>query len=89
MTGHGLLKTTRRPNRRFEFHKRGELFIRTDNETLSVVAMRVSQRRNQAGETKVEDEGFELLISFFVNRGLMPFSATARAFPSSSSPRRR
>jgi hypothetical protein len=29
------------PNRRFEFHKRSQLFIRVHNETLSVVAMRV------------------------------------------------
>ena len=28
-------------NRRFKFHKRSQLFIRTHNETLSVVAMRV------------------------------------------------
>ena len=28
-------------NRRLEFHKRPQLFIRTHNETLSVVAMRV------------------------------------------------
>jgi hypothetical protein len=29
-------------NRRFEFHKRRQVFIGTHNETLSVVAMRVS-----------------------------------------------
>jgi hypothetical protein len=29
-------------NRRFEFHKRRQLFIRTHNETLSVVAMCVN-----------------------------------------------
>jgi hypothetical protein len=29
-------------NRRFKFHKRSQLFIRTHNETLSVVAMRIS-----------------------------------------------
>jgi hypothetical protein len=29
-------------NRRFKFHKRSQLFIRADNETLSVAAMRVS-----------------------------------------------
>ena len=29
-------------NRRFEFHKRSQLFIRSYNETLSVGAMRVS-----------------------------------------------
>jgi hypothetical protein len=28
-------------NRRFEFHKSGQLFIRVHNETLSVAAMRV------------------------------------------------
>jgi hypothetical protein len=27
------------PNRRFEFHKRSQLFIRSHDETLSVVAM--------------------------------------------------
>ena len=31
-----------RTNRRFEFQKRRQLFLRTHNETLSVVAMRVS-----------------------------------------------
>jgi hypothetical protein len=29
------------PNRRFEFQKRSQLFIRSHNETLSVIAMRV------------------------------------------------
>jgi len=29
-------------NRRFELHKRGQLFIRTHNETLSIAAMRVN-----------------------------------------------
>ena len=29
-------------NRRFDFQKRGQLFIRVHNETLSVAAMRVS-----------------------------------------------
>jgi hypothetical protein len=29
-------------NRRFQFYKRRQLFIRTHNETLSIVAMRVS-----------------------------------------------
>jgi hypothetical protein len=28
-------------NRRFKFHERGQLFIRTHNETLSIIAMRV------------------------------------------------
>jgi hypothetical protein len=28
-------------NRRFEFDKRGQLFIRTHNETLAIAAMRV------------------------------------------------
>jgi len=32
----------RRPNRRFKFNKRSQLFICAHNETLSVVAMRVS-----------------------------------------------
>jgi hypothetical protein len=31
-------------NRRFQFNKRGQLFIRSDNETLTVVAMRVSEK---------------------------------------------
>jgi hypothetical protein len=30
------------PNRRFEFAKRGQYFIRPHNETLSIAAMRVS-----------------------------------------------
>jgi hypothetical protein len=32
----------RTADRRFEFHKRGQLFVRTRNETLSVVAMRIN-----------------------------------------------
>jgi hypothetical protein len=31
----------RRANRRFEFHKRSQFFIRSRNETLTVVAIRV------------------------------------------------
>jgi hypothetical protein len=30
-----------RPNRRFEFHERGQLFICVHNETLSIIAMRI------------------------------------------------
>jgi hypothetical protein len=30
------------PHRRFQFNERSELFIRTHNETLSIVAMRVN-----------------------------------------------
>jgi hypothetical protein len=30
------------PNRRFKFHKRRQPFIRTHNETLSVIAVRVN-----------------------------------------------
>jgi hypothetical protein len=30
------------PNRRFQFHERGQLFFGSRNETLSVVAMRVN-----------------------------------------------
>jgi hypothetical protein len=33
---------TKKANRRFEFQKRSQLFIGAHNETLSVVAMRVS-----------------------------------------------
>jgi hypothetical protein len=33
--------TTLGANRQFQFHKRSQLFIRTHNEPLSVVAMRV------------------------------------------------
>jgi len=37
-------------NHRFEFQKRGQLFIRMDDETLSVAAMRVSNPdRSSAG----------------------------------------
>jgi hypothetical protein len=32
-------------NCRFQFHKRSQLFIGTHNETLSVAAMRVSERK--------------------------------------------
>jgi hypothetical protein len=42
-------ETGRSPNRRFEFHKRSELFIRTHNETLSVVAMCVSNEGARFG----------------------------------------
>ena len=31
-----------RANRRFQFHKSGQLFVRTHNEAPSIVAMRVS-----------------------------------------------
>jgi hypothetical protein len=37
----GRVKLGESPNRRFKFHKRRQLFIRTHNETLSVAAMRV------------------------------------------------
>jgi hypothetical protein len=33
-----------RANCRFQFHKRSQLFIRTHNETLSVIAMSVSNK---------------------------------------------
>ena len=36
------LKVRSATDRSFQFHKRSQLFIRTHNETLSVVAMRVS-----------------------------------------------
>jgi hypothetical protein len=36
--------SARLSNRRFQFHKRRQLFIRTHNETLSVVAVRVSDK---------------------------------------------
>ena len=32
-------------NRRLQFYKRSQLFLRVHNETLSVAAMRVKQRR--------------------------------------------
>jgi hypothetical protein len=38
MTGHGLSRT---PKRRFQFNERSQLFICVDNETLSVILMRV------------------------------------------------
>ena len=37
-------ETGRSPNRRFQFHKRSQLFIRTHNETLAIVAMRVCNK---------------------------------------------
>ncbi len=37
-TRSAILWASRRTNRRFEFHKRGQQFIRVHNETLSVVA---------------------------------------------------
>jgi hypothetical protein len=51
-------------NRRFEFQKRAQLFIRTDNEALSVVAMRVNnpdlrlqvwKRREPSGKSPPPD----------------------------------
>jgi hypothetical protein len=36
-------------NRRFEFHKRRQLFIRMDNETLSIVTMRISNPDRSPG----------------------------------------
>jgi len=42
-------------NRRFEFHKRRQLFIRTHNEPLAVVAVRVSNPdRSPTGIMRVE-----------------------------------
>jgi hypothetical protein len=38
-----ILRIASSANRRFEFDKRGEPFIRSHNETLSVAAMRVSR----------------------------------------------
>jgi hypothetical protein len=35
-------EAARRTNRRFEFHKRRQLFFRPCNETLSVVAVRIN-----------------------------------------------
>jgi hypothetical protein len=40
-TVHGCVKLERPPSRRFEFQKRSQRFIRTHNEALSIVAMRV------------------------------------------------
>jgi hypothetical protein len=37
-----VCETGRSPNRRFEFQKRRQLFIRVYNETLPVIAVRVS-----------------------------------------------
>ena len=45
-----------------------------------------STTKSGTRDQRVEDEGFELLIGLFLIERLMPFSATARAFP--SSPRR-
>jgi hypothetical protein len=43
LTGHGLsTQFAASANRRFQFHKRGQLFIRTHNEPLSIAVMRVS-----------------------------------------------
>src|SRR6266536_2408360 len=36
-----LTAQNRFPNRRFQFHKRSQLFIRAHNETLSVIAVRI------------------------------------------------
>src|SRR5207247_2266334 len=41
-------------NHRFKFHKRGQLFIRTHNETLSVAAMRVSDEDRSPRESIAE-----------------------------------
>ena len=42
LTLHERVKPGRSPNHRFKFQKGRQLFIRVHNETLSVVAMRVS-----------------------------------------------
>jgi hypothetical protein len=42
LTVHGRVKPEDPRNRRFEFQKRSQLFIRVHNETLSVAAMCVS-----------------------------------------------
>jgi hypothetical protein len=42
-------------NRRFQFHKRGQLFIGTHNETLSVVAVRVSNKNKSRGDLLSEE----------------------------------
>jgi hypothetical protein len=42
LTAKAEMTLTNWANRRFQFHKRSQLFIRVHDETLSVVAMRVS-----------------------------------------------
>jgi hypothetical protein len=42
-------------DRRFEFHKRGQLFIRTHNETLSGIAMRISNPDRSPVESIAND----------------------------------
>jgi hypothetical protein len=39
------------PDRRFQLHKRIQLFIRTHNETLSIVAMRVCCEKHATSES--------------------------------------
>jgi hypothetical protein len=46
-----MRETGRCPNRRFEFQKRSQLFIRAHNELLSVAAMRIcNPDRSPVGE---------------------------------------
>src|SRR2546430_1153666 len=56
------------PNRRFEFHKRSQLFIGSHNETLAVAAMRVSDKdcspaRIYSRDTHQTPTGFHKLHS--------------------------
>jgi hypothetical protein len=55
-------------HRRFQFHQRGQLFIRTHNETLSVTAMRVSNEDRSpfgihGGDAAPTPTGFAELVS--------------------------
>jgi hypothetical protein len=69
----------RSPNRRFQFHKRRQLFIRVHNETLSVVAVRsrvrhdvrhLSRRIVSLGMCDMRQAQFQLSVTPWAHRCL-------------------
>ena len=69
-------------NRRFQFHKRGQLFIRMHNETLSVVAMRISKSDcstvESIAETQLQLQPALLRLSAMISEYFMRHGANAR-----------
>jgi hypothetical protein len=87
LTDHGLSsQLAATPSRQFQFHKRIQLFIRTHNEALTVIAMRVCNKDRLSagidgrdtgptptGVTEIVGDDFTLLhsiTSIFITRGL-------------------
>jgi hypothetical protein len=77
---HGCVKLGDPQNRRFEFQKRSQLFIRVHNETLSVVAMAVNDPDySPVGGAAQTPTGFaeiisDKLCSTAFTHGIVPFS---------------